>query len=81
MPETVMNCLLCNSAKNKPFDSRTFAGKCCPQRICSSCGFVFQSPRMTSQEADTFYASEYRNLYQGSSGPNPKDLRMQQLRA
>jgi len=36
---------------------------------------------MTSQEADTFYASEYRKIYQGSSGPNLKDLRMQQLRA
>jgi len=81
MPETVMNCLLCNGAMNKPFDSRTFAGKVVENQICRSCGFVFQSPRMTSQEAETFYASEYRNLYQGSSGPNPKDLRMQQLRA
>ena len=81
MPETVMNCLLCNGAMNKPFDSRTFAGKVVENQICRSCGFVFQSPRMTSQEADTFYASEYRNLYQGSSGPNLKDLRMQQLRA
>ena len=81
MPESVENCLLCNNAKSKPFDSRTFAGKVVENQICRSCGFVFQSPRMTSQEADAFYTSEYRNLYQGSSGPNPKDLRMQQLRA
>ena len=81
MPEIVKNCPLCNSDLNKLFDTRTFAGKVVENRICRSCGFVFQSPRMTSQEADSFYASEYRRLYQGSSGPNPKDLRMQQLRA
>ena len=81
MPEIVKNCLLCSSDQNLHFDTRTFAGRIVENRICQSCGFVFQSPRMTSDEAENFYTSEYRQLYQGSPGPNPKDLHMQELRA
>jgi 2-polyprenyl-3-methyl-5-hydroxy-6-metoxy-1,4-benzoquinol methylase len=81
MPEIVKNCLLCNGKRNRLFDTRSFAGRKVENRICLSCGFVFQSPRMTSDEADNFYTSEYRQLYQGISGPNPKDLHMQKLRA
>lgn len=81
MPEIVEKCLLCESSKNRLLDVRQFAGQEVQNRICLSCGFVFQSPRMTSDEADAFYAAEYRSLYQGSSGPNQKDLYIQSLRA
>lgn len=50
-------------------------------RICQTCGFVFQSPRMTELENTEFYATQYRQLYQGSNAPNPKDLAIQELRA
>lgn len=81
MPETVSNCLLCGGEHNQLFDRRTFEERIVENRICLSCGFVFQSPRMTAKENEEFYASEYRQLYQGSSGPNPKDLTIQELRA
>ena len=81
MPEIVKNCLLCGSEKNHLFDTRTFAGEKVENRICASCGFVFQSPRMTSSEVEEFYIEQYRQLYQGNTDPNSKDLRMQKLRA
>jgi trans-aconitate methyltransferase len=36
---------------------------------------------MDSNELDAFYASEYRQVYQGEEGPNPKDLLNQEERA
>jgi SAM-dependent methyltransferase len=36
---------------------------------------------MSEDELDNFYEQEYRQLYQGSEGPNPKDLIVQQSRA
>lgn len=77
----VRNCPLCGSDQNKPFDEREFRGKAVFNRICSSCGLVYQSPRMTEDELTTFYEGEYRQLYQGDQGPNPKDLAVQQRRA
>jgi 2-polyprenyl-3-methyl-5-hydroxy-6-metoxy-1,4-benzoquinol methylase len=81
MPEIVSNCLLCGGERSQLFDRRSFGGIVVENRICQSCGFVFQSPRMTAIETEEFYATEYRQLYQGSSGPNPKDLAIQKLRA
>ena len=81
MPETVDRCLLCNAENSQLFDQRTFEGRMVENRICQSCGFVFQSPRMTSAETNDFYAAEYRKLYQGSSDPSPKDLAVQEQRA
>jgi len=81
MPETVDRCLLCNAEHNQLFDQRIFEGQKVENRICLSCGFVFQSPRMTAAETNDFYAAEYRKLYQGSSAPSPKDLAVQEQRA
>jgi SAM-dependent methyltransferase len=81
MPETVAKCLLCNSEESQLFDRRTFEGRPVENRICKTCGFVYQSPRMTPAETNDFYASEYRKLYQGSSEPNRKDLAVQEKRA
>jgi len=81
MPEIVGKCLLCSSDQSQLFDKRTFEGQVVENRICLSCGFVYQSPRMTAIETDAFYTSEYRQMYQGSSDPNPKDLEIQKLRA
>lgn len=75
------NCPLCGSDQNKPFDEREFRSKTVSNRICSSCGLVYQSPRMTEDELVTFYDGEYRQLYQGDQAPNPKDLAVQQSRA
>jgi len=81
MPETVNNCPLCHYETSHPFEARQFRGQTIQNRICDHCGFVFQSPRMSSLELDEFYASEYRKIYQGEEGPNLKDLLNQQERA
>jgi len=50
-------------------------------QLCEDCGLVFQSPRMTPDELDDFYAREYRQVYQGEEGPTNKDLLVQNGRA
>jgi 2-polyprenyl-3-methyl-5-hydroxy-6-metoxy-1,4-benzoquinol methylase len=81
MTETVTTCLLCGASDSRPFDERVFRGLRVTNRICCSCGFVFQSPRMTESESREFYAAEYRRLYQGSEGPTNKDRSVQTERA
>jgi SAM-dependent methyltransferase len=81
MTETVHNCPLCGSNTSLPFDQRKFRGQPVSNVICQSCGLVYQSPRMTETERQAFYEAEYRLLYQGQEGPNPKDLAVQTARA
>lgn len=81
MPEDVSVCPLCGSDRKKLFDLRRFKDQVVQNQICLNCGLVYQSPRMTAVELDVFYQQEYRQLYQGSEGPNPKDLAVQRGRA
>jgi 2-polyprenyl-3-methyl-5-hydroxy-6-metoxy-1,4-benzoquinol methylase len=81
MNEIVQNCPLCGSASSALFDQREFRGYQVSNRFCQGCGMVYQSPRMTEVETKAFYESEYRMLYQGQEGPNPKDLVVQAARA
>lgn len=81
MPESITNCPLCNERKSSFFDRRDFRDHQVVNRLCSNCGLVYQSPRMTVSELDKFYRSEYRRLYQGSEDPAKKDLSVQKARA
>jgi 2-polyprenyl-3-methyl-5-hydroxy-6-metoxy-1,4-benzoquinol methylase len=63
------------------FDRREFRQHPVVNRLCQVCGLVYQSPRMTAAELESFYTEEYRQLYQGQAGPDPKDLAVQQQRA
>lgn len=81
MPELVESCPSCRSTVSAPFDQRQFHGQPVTNVICRSCGLVYQSPRMTQAESQAFYEAEYRLLYQGQEGPNPKDLSVQAGRA
>lgn len=81
MPEIVKNCPLCHHEISQDFDTRQFRGNTVHNRVCAHCGLVFQSPRMNTKELDEFYASEYRQIYQGDEGPSPKDLLTQEKRA
>jgi SAM-dependent methyltransferase len=63
------------------FDQREFRGHPVTNVLCQGCGLVYQSPRMTEAESSAFYETEYRLLYQGQEGPNPKDLVVQTARA
>jgi len=81
MPETVTKCPLCNSPKSKLFDKRFFQDHLVTNQVCLNCGLVYQSPRMSKAELDTFYEAEYRKLYQDQEGPDSKDLYIQAGRA
>jgi hypothetical protein len=76
-----VNCPLCQNETKARFDRRVVFGQAITNHICSRCGLVFMSPRMPETELEAFYEQEYRQLYQGSSEPNPKDLAVQQGRA
>ena len=81
MPEFIKNCPLCLGNEHQVFESTKFREQMVVNQICRTCGFVYQSPRMTRKELDSFYAKEYRQVYQGSEGPTRKDLRIQSGRA
>jgi 2-polyprenyl-3-methyl-5-hydroxy-6-metoxy-1,4-benzoquinol methylase len=81
MTEIVAHCPLCGGSSSAPFDRREFKSHPVTNVICRSCGLVYQSPRMTDAESQAFYEAEYRLLYQGQEGPNPKDLAVQAARA
>ncbi len=81
MTEIVVPCPLCGANASALFDRREFRGQPVINNICRSCGLVYQTPRMTEAESQAFYEAEYRLLYQGQEGPNPKDLSVQSDRA
>jgi SAM-dependent methyltransferase len=72
---------MCASTESALFDQRTFRGLPVTNLICSTCGLVYQSPRMTYAELSIFYKIEYRRLYQGAEQPDAKDLAVQAGRA
>lgn len=81
MPEDVRFCPLCGSDRSQLFDRRLFRGRMVQNRVCRACGLVYQSPRLTDVERETFYAQEYRLLYGGSAEPTARDLSVQRARA
>lgn len=81
MFENVQHCPLCGSPRSSLFDRRDFRGQPVSNRLCRACGLVYQSPRMSEAEMATFYAQEYRQVYQGSPAPTQKDLSAQAGRA
>ena len=78
---TVKNCPLCAAESSQLFDQRTFRLYPVENRLCTRCGFVFQSPRLSDQALDEFYATEYRLTYQGSDEPTTRDVFIQEQRA
>lgn len=81
MSIVIQYCPLCSSDQSSFFDRRTFRDQTVTNRLCSNCGLVFQSPRMSDEELATFYKHEYRQLYQGSPEPSQQDLATQRQRA
>ena len=81
MPDDLKQCPLCEDQHSNPFDQRTFRGQRVYNRICRTCGLVYQSPRMSAEELETFYERSYREVYQGDEGPTQKDLFVQNGRA
>ena len=81
MPLDIVLCPLCNIDNSSLFDQRNFRGFQVTNRLCSNCGLVYQSPRMTEPELKEFYLSEYRQIYQGTEEPDHKDIAVQEARA
>lgn len=81
MPENVDRCLLCDHPQSQLFDRSIFRGSLVVNRICSFCGLVYQSPRMTEEEQQAFYENEYRRLYQGTEDITPREVYVQKGRA
>jgi 2-polyprenyl-3-methyl-5-hydroxy-6-metoxy-1,4-benzoquinol methylase len=81
MSTTINQCVLCGHHQSSLFDERMFRGVPITNRLCSHCGLVFQSPRPSDQDLQKFYEEEYRQVYQGDSGPSQKDLFIQRGRA
>jgi len=81
MPENVNACPLCGSGESSLFDRRVIHAELVTNQVCHTCGLVYQSPRMSDEELAVFYQKMYRELYQGSEGPNTKDLEVQRGRA
>jgi SAM-dependent methyltransferase len=81
MPEFVEICPLCSKNHNRLFDRLPYRGYLVENRLCVSCGLVFQSPRMADQELDNFYQAEYSQVYRGGKGILPKEIQIQHGRA
>lgn len=81
MSVNVATCPLCSSTGSELFDRRVVQASLITNRLCNTCGLVYQSPRMSDDELVAFYQKEYREIYQGSEGPNKKDLEVQRERA
>ena len=81
LSQPVTRCPLCASTDRQPFDQRLFREVLVENVLCHNCGLVYQSQRMSAEEQDAFYETEYRQMYQGGAGPNPQDLAVQRARA
>ena len=81
MPEDAKACPLCRNSGRTSFDQREFRGYRIENHMCTNCGLVYQTPRMTDEELQAFYVYEYRQVYQGREDPVRKDLVVQEKRA
>ena len=82
MAETTgFKCPLCGSENHKLFQELESFGLTVRYFECQSCGLVFQNPAESQAGDPEFYARVYRQVYQHSEQPTPKDLRQQRLRA
>jgi len=78
MPE--FHCPLCGGARFSEFDRQVWRGYPLFNLICDRCGLVFQGAESPARREE-FYTSEYRQIYQGTEEPTPKDLTVQRERA
>jgi SAM-dependent methyltransferase len=81
MTVAVDRCPLCCGTTFEPFERQTDDGRELTYILCSTCGMVIQSPRMSEEDLAEFYAAGYRLAVQGTEGATEKDLRMQAGRA
>lgn len=76
-----MNCLLCGSEQYEVFSRVKSFDFPLSYYQCENCGLIFQSPAEAQATDPQFYAETYRQIYQSSPEPTPKDLWVQEHRA
>ncbi len=81
LQKAVTTCPLCGGNDSTRFDQRILLGYQLTNRLCPACGLVFLSPRMSTDQLNTFYAENYRELYHNAKEPTPVDLSIQTRRA
>jgi 2-polyprenyl-3-methyl-5-hydroxy-6-metoxy-1,4-benzoquinol methylase len=82
MKQALSNCPICGSERTILFYHRFFLNTAVRNRLCKTCGVVFQSPRMSMSEADEFHKHQYRNIHQaGRDAIDPSEIAFQRLRA
>ena len=62
-----ISCPICSSTKKEIIGEKDRYGLFYKTNICTDCGFVYTSPRMTQDAYNEFYNVEYRQLYVGKS--------------
>lgn len=76
-----MTCFLCGSEQYDHFERAESFGFPLVYFQCENCGLIYQSPQGSQAADPAFYAETYRQIYQSSVEPTPKDLWVQQHRA
>ena len=79
--ETLDRCTICQCEDLSPFETIHVDGMALDYAICRRCNTVFQSPRLTEEATQEYYASQYQTKLLGEGGTLEKDLRVQAGRA
>jgi 2-polyprenyl-3-methyl-5-hydroxy-6-metoxy-1,4-benzoquinol methylase len=75
-----VKCAVCGSENAEILSEKDRYGLKCITKICTDCGFVYSSPRMTAKSFAEFYDSEYRRLYVGTEKPGDAFFKDQRFR-
>jgi 2-polyprenyl-3-methyl-5-hydroxy-6-metoxy-1,4-benzoquinol methylase len=82
MAKGISMCPVCGSVNSRLFDKRFFKKVFVINRICEDCGLVYQSPRLTIEEANEFHKNQYRQIHQaGFLNVDPREIAFQTARA
>jgi 2-polyprenyl-3-methyl-5-hydroxy-6-metoxy-1,4-benzoquinol methylase len=73
-------CPICSSCEAKVIGQKDRYGLYYPTNICSECGLVYTSPRMSQESYNQFYNDEYRRLYGGEEKPNELFFNRQRIK-
>ncbi len=74
-------CPLCRSTEAEPFEKIEEGLAGIFYRLCTNCGLVYQSPRMSDRALQQYYQAEYVAQHQHAAGVTEKELRVQAGRA
>lgn len=71
MTEHLGKCPVCSTAERDRLTSRDRYGEPYSAWLCHGCALIYADPRRTEDEAEAFYATEYRRQYGTESASHP----------